>query len=618
MKAVLSFVSLVLIVMSFSSQTSALQISFMNEEGCSQSDNAAFCRAYQGVIGNWKDSEKSIVQASFPTSALGRFKVLEDLLRQVGVEHITLVRLKQGSKKEDLVAEPYYSHKKAYMAIGSEYFRFKMDYPSGVIFQTHTLIHELAHLQILTTVGYNMNSPFWTSLAESTSWSVVGGFYHPEFSKGYRQAADASRTAVKAGDFAKGAAIEFAFTRSAGFPSIYSMGKILEFQAELIAFLTHDSKLEKELSQDLKTWLVLNGYSELLENYQPINETPYRAGSLSTASHFDFVGLLYSEGRVVCTISIVKHGLLVTAKHCLAPFAQEIKRESKPSFLTVKFPYARTKVVLTGLGFINSELDAGDNDLAYFEYDPHATREIIDVPQIEWSTSPLDYKIGDSLIVPSYRFPKKIRRQKLGVQECKVGAKVARLDHALPIYKGDFQDSTCTGYNLASGSPFLKKTANGYKLIGVLSHTFEINNSTGEILPQSLKEDEWGLYTSTVFSPAFLAKSKLVAATTTLSKTQRALIQAAEQKLRKVVNLELSSAPAQQLSTARFQLGVKLRIAQNMRANKEQITMTIADMLAGREQNELLEDELVVSMEPLGAVAFRVAMENLKAQLNSR
>ena len=71
------------------------------------------------------------------------------------------------------------------------------------------------------------------------------------------------------------------------------------------------------------------------------------------------------------------------------------------------------------------------------------------------------------------------------------------------LFPGEYWESTIKGWYGASGSPIFKKNTlkdNSYILLGLLSHTFELEE--GRVRTSAIKNDDWGNYTNTAISPA--------------------------------------------------------------------------------------------------------------------
>lgn len=210
-------------------------------------------------------------------------------------------------------------------------------------------------------------------------------------------------------------------------------------------------------------------------------------------------------GLPFCTFTILKHGVLLTARHCIAHQDNfSIKN------LTITF---HDSLVISGDDVLDIKLDSAENDFAYVYYDGFKTSGKINLPKIIIS----DTELKDTEIVemPGYPNSKDISQKRLGIvsKNCKTTGKKAYFPPmpADPGYLGLLTEMDCPAFMGQSGSPILLSRTNEQGemetiLFGVLTHTFSIIPD-GSVDKSKALTDDIGPYLPTSnFSPTTLSE----------------------------------------------------------------------------------------------------------------
>lgn len=209
---------------------------------------------------------------------------------------------------------------------------------------------------------------------------------------------------------------------------------------------------------------------------------------------FSFVGKLNYLG-VKCSAFIIKHGVLVSAKHCFSHF--DIYPEE---FEANKLRIQLGATVITGDQVQELVFDRGENDLAYIIYDPEVTQDSIDITLVNPSL-----EIESDLDIFRIGFPGigKYENEMVLTGDCKYLGEKDYFPPKItdPGYEGILLDTTCFAWHGDSGGPVMREHNGKLNILGVLSHTFEVDFA-GRIKEESLGEDSIGPYVKTsMFSP---------------------------------------------------------------------------------------------------------------------
>jgi hypothetical protein len=222
---------------------------------------------------------------------------------------------------------------------------------------------------------------------------------------------------------------------------------------------------------------------------------------------FDFVGLLFLNDMPVCTVSILEHGFIALARHCLdgAWFANA-SANTKLTFLHLEFRPAKGATVrIDGSSFNQISGDGGTNDLAYIRYPSDLTSEKIKLPIFDlmmdrFTTTPSLFTVG-------YPMPDKVQHlERMISSTCQTDGRQGELTGFTQIYQGELFGTTCPAWYGSSGSLlFSQGDLPGHlKVWGTLAHTFSVD-ANGDPLSSAIMVDAWGRTTDSNFSPLFLA-----------------------------------------------------------------------------------------------------------------
>jgi len=207
----------------------------------------------------------------------------------------------------------------------------------------------------------------------------------------------------------------------------------------------------------------------------------------------------------LCTFTILRHGLMITAKHCfqhLEVFGLKVD----PSKLTVTFPNG------IAISKLNVRYDSGDNDIAYVEYEPNLTASI-QIPKIVLSNQLPGP--DDLLYVPGYPVAADNSRPIAISRFCSTTGKTGFLTKKPkdPGYGGKLAEIDCPAWWGQSGSPVFGITKHRKKrtlvLHGVLAHTFLVEDD-GSVDQKEIVLDDFGKYVpKSNFSPISLRKDQM-------------------------------------------------------------------------------------------------------------
>ena len=212
---------------------------------------------------------------------------------------------------------------------------------------------------------------------------------------------------------------------------------------------------------------------------------------------YPFVGYGVISNRAAhCTYSIVRHGLLVTAKHCFEHRAQS----GRPIDLKTLSIHFQNEIPILPESILQLTLDAGDNDIAWVTYDPLATQNKIQLPEIKISNEILTQDIFVEMPgSPAVENPRKY----INVVSCRASGKIGTFPAKEfdPGYHGQLVETDCPAWYGQSGSPIYGREGSVFVLFGVLAHTFDVLEN-GRLDPDKLRSDSFGPYIQmSMFSP---------------------------------------------------------------------------------------------------------------------
>ncbi len=213
-------------------------------------------------------------------------------------------------------------------------------------------------------------------------------------------------------------------------------------------------------------------------------------------STLEFVGQL-NMGNRKCSGFIIKHGLLVTAKHCFSHIGVTPENFS-PKRISIIFPQADFKVMINSVDKLI--FDSGENDIAYLTYEPSQTINKIELGTFEVAR---DVDLTLDIFRAGFSGEEIFSGDRILSKGCKFTQKTGEFPPMVtdPGYEGMLYDTECPAWFGDSGGPVIAFHEGKYLLIGVLSHTFEVDFA-GEILPESIEHDQFGRYVKTsIISP---------------------------------------------------------------------------------------------------------------------
>lgn len=183
--------------------------------------------------------------------------------------------------------------------------------------------------------------------------------------------------------------------------------------------------------------------------------------------------------RVKCTGFIYKPGLIITAKHCFT--------HSGVSELSFNSKYLNVTNIEETNEF-RLQFDSGDNDFAYLIYPENLT--------------PFSRINSWAIIEPNNLELYSIGRNLEGKLIHSGSCKFTGVNKYFPPlisdigYDGLLSETTCPSWNGLSGSPVFMKDKDETFFVGIVSHTFEVDEF-GDILKANIKKDAFGNFVET-------------------------------------------------------------------------------------------------------------------------
>jgi hypothetical protein len=220
---------------------------------------------------------------------------------------------------------------------------------------------------------------------------------------------------------------------------------------------------------------------------------------------YPWIGSLSLLGYEICSVWIVRHGLAITAKHCIQGiFGMNDTSASdyfRP-FFEVHFGPTddRVHIKLNKIAF-----DSGDNDIAFLFYSSRYTENLIGLKAKVYLG---EIKKNMPLITGGFPivdgFPKPWRNRVVA-HGCHATGFSSTAKN--PRYHGIFQDTSCPTWDGDSGGVVFQVAADGSVfLFGVITDTFDLLSDGLTADPDFIRKDQFGSYNSTMFSP--LSESK--------------------------------------------------------------------------------------------------------------
>jgi V8-like Glu-specific endopeptidase len=254
-------------------------------------------------------------------------------------------------------------------------------------------------------------------------------------------------------------------------------------------------------------------------NITDINSSSTREVRKNSAEQYLSVGVITLQSEIFCSMMVVRHGLLITAKHCFQHKGLSPENVDLSTFSTV-YTKDGTIGIRGGVGTVLASpnlltiqptkllFDSGDNDIAYLFYDAKETEGKIQLEDFEIATAN-DRPQGRNLKLVGFPAPREFPFEELMNRvvsiDCKETDKVGKIP---PMEKekgfdGLLIETTCAAWSGNSGGPVFALPVNKKdpkKLIGVLTHTFYLKEN-GELDSNHLKSDSIGYYMDGNYSP---------------------------------------------------------------------------------------------------------------------
>ncbi|MGZ3695833.1 MAG: hypothetical protein ACXWQO_17200, partial [Bdellovibrionota bacterium] len=315
----------------------------------------------------------------------------------------------------------------------------------------------------------------------------------------------------KEGKLSEAVAEDLDYSRGLGFPSLYSMSQLEEYFAELSSFLIHDPSMQSAMPPPVVRWLAGTDLAFLMDPplAEPMtNQLPDRRVDANGA--FDFVGVLFLNDSPVCSVTILEHGIMVLARHCIDKgWFSEKGSKTKFVYLNVQFRAAQGGPVIRidGSDFDQIGGDSGVNDLAYIRYSSALTSGQIKLPIFDFVRDRSRLLEKPALFTVGFPMPGKVQRlQRFVSSPCSFDGREGEQPGQSKIYHGPLLGTTCPAWYGSSGSLAFSHSdqPNHINVWGLLSHTFS-SDVNGQPLADSIRTDAWGPYTDSNLSPFFLA-----------------------------------------------------------------------------------------------------------------
>ena len=242
---------------------------------------------------------------------------------------------------------------------------------------------------------------------------------------------------------------------------------------------------------------------------QPPSVMPSPTPSRNLTSDYPWVGLILYQDQLRCTGTVLKPGIILTARHC---FDNGVGKELKS--ITVKLNKRKKdedeELTITKITSLN--FDSANADLAWIQYDQQETESWSEIAPITIDRAKIPTS-GTNLVVIGYPTTADGRLIKILTTNCRRLAKEGTIGPLPrdPGYLGILYDTDCFAWKGNSGGPFftIKNKGDSFELdqlIGVVTHTFDLTLQ-GDILSSALGKDQFGTFVKTVNFTSILASA---------------------------------------------------------------------------------------------------------------
>ncbi len=192
-----------------------------------------------------------------------------------------------------------------------------------------------------------------------------------------------------------------------------------------------------------------------------------------TTQHSDRIGEFF-YGSTQCTLFLYDSHTFITAKHCFTHY-DVTEKNFNPLKMKIRL---RSKwldpLIIKKLQFLEEDHDLARIELKknYFKLNPFPLE---------------DYGFDQPLKLFTYHDGKVVE------SSCRYTGRSEVIPDRLSGlgYDGVLHETDCPGYYGNSGSPLFSDTEKGLRLVGLLVHTFELNE-WGEVRTELIQRDRWG------------------------------------------------------------------------------------------------------------------------------
>lgn len=445
-----------------------------------------YCSSFKGNFADWDQESTSKVQAALDKVP---YEVFDRIVskRESFPQKIIFVRMKDQLAQ----AETVQLDGQIVVVLRPQFF-IAESVIGGVPERLHTLVHEFFH-----SVGKDLEyTPFWPQLANILEWRFPRGPNPVSRVNEIRVAIARMNELYTRGtpkDRQEAVRIDRAFSRPRGLPSIYSTVSLTEYFAELGTHLVFEPHLVRTMPRELVMFLLKSplGFLINIDHLSEVAVLQPRANDFKVAHTGEFVGMFVQEQRPWCTGTMIRHGVILIASHCLESFVKRYSNEPSVGtfFPFYGFEFRRGKETIAYIdGFqMDVSLDPGRNHFAYITYDPSLTQGKVELPPIRMATKSEMAQVPN---VFTLGYPLPLKPQRMVVQwsgQC-----------ALKL--GENLD--CPAWFGGSGSPVMSEdplNPDGLVLWGMLVETFSVS-ARGIVIPQ-VRSDSWGEFAKSLWAP---------------------------------------------------------------------------------------------------------------------
>ena len=222
------------------------------------------------------------------------------------------------------------------------------------------------------------------------------------------------------------------------------------------------------------------------------------------------VGLMTAFDQ--CSGVIVRHGLFLTAKHCVAWTRGVAKPDLRLSFPAKGTEGAERDEIHVEKEAISAVELVDGHDLAIIRYDAAVTEK--KVPLAVEKVADDRPPVGATLLLISYPSNRTAEPIRVVSPPCHTKNLFGPMSGALAsTYEGSLLGTDCIAWWGSSGAPVFLADADHpdqpLELLGVVSHSFDVDEK-GNPLPGILGSDQFGEYAeSSNIAPAWLIKERL-------------------------------------------------------------------------------------------------------------